>query len=64
MNTTNTDPLRYYRAQDLIDFGYSPYRDVKTTRTWMRKIGGKNLSQRTFVVTGQDLINAAKNGIA
>lgn len=60
MHTTIPDPLRHYRAADLIAARYTPYRNVKTVRAWMLKVGGRHLTKRTVTITGQALIEALK----
>ena len=60
MHTTIPDPLRCYRASELISAHYAPYRDPKTVRSWMLKNGGRRLSKRTVTITGQALIEALK----
>ncbi len=58
MSQTFPDPLRHYRAGDLIEARYTPYRDAKTVRSWMLLHGGYRLNARVVTITGAKLLEA------
>ncbi len=49
------DDAAQYRAPELVRDRRSPYRSLKTTRTWMRRHGGRNLGKRVVVIDGASL---------
>ncbi len=53
------DPLRYYRAKDLLEYGYSPYTESKNVLKWMLANGGFRITKRVVAISGAKLLEVA-----